>query len=101
MAFNAEERNNTQAPATGRNAIPDDKKAVGYINFYLPSSTETGKKKLGAIALRAGTSNEVALSNWLQANPENINILLQKLIVDFNPVVEGGNAAPFLLPGME
>lgn len=76
MAFNS----NTAARS---NNIPDAQKAVSYINLYLPNQGG-GKRKLGAVVLRAGYPNEVTLSDWLQADPKNVEHLLSKLIIEVN-----------------
>lgn len=78
---------NQQAAQTNNNFV----KAKGFINLYIASKTG-GKKKLAGIALRTGDGyqNEQQLLEWLLANPENIDKLKEKLIVEFNPVQESG-----------
>lgn len=63
-----------------------DWKADGFINFYLP--TADGRAKVGAIALRKSRDKEAQLLEWLNADPANVQKLLKKLVIEFNPVNE-------------
>lgn len=55
-------------------------KSGGFLNFYLP--TENGEqKKLGAIGLRLNNEDEDALRQWLDADPANLEKLVQHLTV--------------------
>lgn len=63
-----------------------DWKADGFLNFYLP--TQDGRAKVGAIALRKNRDKESQLIDWLNADPANVQKLLNKLVLEFNPVNE-------------
>jgi hypothetical protein len=90
MAFNR------PAAAARSNNIPANKKAVGYLNFYLPKK-DGGRRKLGAITLREAYANEATLADWLMADPERIKVLLAQLQVEYNPAVSDESAG-FDLP---
>ena len=62
----------------------DSWKAAAFINFYLPTKNGT-RVKLGAIALKEGKVNDVALMAWLK-DPQNIEALLDKLECDYKVV---------------
>lgn len=75
MAFNT---NPAAAPATTSN---EAWKAQGFINLYLPS--KTGRRKLGAIALKEAKVSEKQLLAWLNEDPKNVEMLASKLIVEY------------------
>ena len=75
MAFNT----NAAAPAATNSN--DAWKAQGFVNLYLPA--KTGRRKLGAIALKVSKANEKQLLEWLDADPENVKTLSAKLIVEY------------------
>lgn len=96
MAF---DKTPAAAGNTNNNGIPANKKAVGFLNFYLPTENG-GKRKIGAagIALREANANEAKLAEWLGADPEaRIQLLLKTLIVEYN-TVEPAEGAGFVLP---
>ena len=64
----------------------DSWKAQGFINLYLPSK-DGKKRKLGAIALKESKTNEKALLDWLNENPEHVAKLASKLIVEYQSAV--------------
>jgi hypothetical protein len=79
MAFNT-------APATGNtNGIPDNKKAEGFLNFYLPNKAGDGRRKLGAIPLRKMYQSEAELAKWLAEDPSRVAIILARLVIEYNP----------------
>lgn len=84
-------KNAAPAPNAANAGIPDNKKAVGFLNFYLPNQAGTGRRKLGYIPLRAGNTSEAAIAEWLTADPTRIEIILKKLEIEFNlaEVAEG------------
>lgn len=63
--------------------VQDDSwKAQGFINISLP--TKDGKtRKLGAIPLRDSNVNEKALREFLESNPDGVEALLGKLVIDY------------------
>lgn len=83
--------NAAPAPNATNSGIPDNKKAVGFLNFYLPNQAGTGRRKLGYIPLRAGNVSEAAIAKWLVEDPTRISIILAKLDIEFNlaEVAEG------------
>ncbi len=86
MAFNT-------APAVqDNNGIPENKKAYGFLNFYLPNKAG-GRRKLGAITLRKSQPNEVALADWLTEDPKRIALILSQLEIEYNPVVPDEGSA--------
>lgn len=89
----------TPAAAPANNGIPANKKAVGYLNFYLPTENG-GKRKIGnsGIPLREANANERKLAEWLAQDPEaRAALLMGKLILEYNSAepTEGG---AFVLP---
>ena len=79
MAFN---KSGVNAPAN--NGIPANKKAVGFVNFYLPT-TNGGRRKVGAIPLREMFSNERTLAEWFAVDPVGRAVIfLQQLQVEYN-----------------
>lgn len=76
--------------------IPDAKKAVGFLNIYLPTA-DGGKAKLGAIALTQGNEREARLAEWLIEKPERLGKLVSQLQFEFN-VVKSAEASAFVLP---
>lgn len=83
----------------GTSGIPANKKAVGYINFYLPTEGG-GKRKIGnsGIPLREANANECALAAWLAVDPEaRVALLKGKLIVEYNSA-EPAEGSAFDLP---
>lgn len=81
MAFNT---NATTGKNTSGNGIPDNKKATGFLNLYLPN-IGGGRRKLGAIPLRSMYKNEADLADWLAADPAGrVAILLSKLEIEYN-----------------
>ena len=85
--------------ANNNNGIPANKKAIGFLNFYLPTEGG-GKRKIGntGIPLRETNANERALAEWLAVDPEvRAALLKDKLIVEYNSAepAEGGG---FMLP---
>jgi len=82
--------------------IPANKKAAGFLNFYMPTDNG-GKRKIGTtgIPLREANDNERNLAEWLAVDPEaRVKLLLKTMIVEYNSVepVEGGG---FALPAIE
>ncbi len=69
---------------------------TGYINFYIPSR-DGSRKKLGAIALKDSNANQKALREWLDADDENIQKLLNALVAEYTSV--SGAPAEYDLPG--
>jgi hypothetical protein len=79
MAF--EKNGNTKGADNG---IPANKKAVGFINFYLPT-TGGSRRKVGAIPCREMYSNERALAEWFAVDPAGrAEIFLKQLQVEYN-----------------
>ena len=84
MAF----RTNTAAAQTytTTNNIPEDKKAIGYINMYLP--TANGKGKLVGIPVVPSKDGHQDLHDWLMEDLENNpKKMLEAIIVNYVPVV--------------
>lgn len=70
-------------PATTQPAAQNDSwKADAFLNFYIPSK-DGGQKKLGAIPLKMSRANEKQLIEWLQADPENVQKLVNKIQLNF------------------
>lgn len=76
------------APTGGRPSNRGEfEKAVGFINLYLP--TKGGqRRKLGTIALNASVVVQKQVFELLQADPDNLQKLLAKLDVEFNPQID-------------
>lgn len=84
------------------NGIPANKKAIGFLNFYMPTEGG-GRKKIGVtgIPLRESNANEKRLAEWLAEDPEaRIQILLKTMIVDYTSV-EPKEGSDFALPATE
>lgn len=74
-------------------------KAQAFLNFYLPSATGDGRRKIGAIPLKEARNYDAALIQRLSEDPDAIQQFLSKLEVDFqlvnDPAATGANALPF------
>lgn len=78
MAF---AKDNTNTATSG---IPANKKAVGFINFFLPN-VGGGRRKVGAIPCREMYANERALAEWFAADPAGrAALFLGMLQVEYN-----------------
>lgn len=84
-------KNAAPAPSAANSGIPDNKKALGFLNFYLPNQAGTGRRKLGYIPLRASNTSEEAIAKWLLEDPTRVELILRKLEIEFNAaeVAEG------------
>jgi len=78
MAFNT----NTAAASNGTKN--ESWKAAGFLNLYLPTKGGA-RRKLGAIALKEGRHNEKAMLDWLNEDPSRVQIILDKLVIEYNP----------------
>lgn len=76
MAFN----NNTAQQSNQRN---ENWRAQGFINFYLPSR-QGGRRKLGAIPLKAAKAGEKQLLDWLTEDPSRVSRIREDLVIEFN-----------------
>src|SRR5690625_4234849 len=75
------------APAAAPNQN-DNWKAQAFLNLWLPSKNG-GRRKLGAIPLRTSRVGEKQLIEWLQENPERVQVILERLEIDFQMAVSG------------
>lgn len=91
MAFN----NNT-AQASNNNQRNDNWKASGFINLYLPSK-QGGRRKLGAIPLKANRAAEKQLLDWLTENPARAAVIASQLVVEFQSAIPDDQSG-FALP---
>lgn len=73
------------APAANQN---DNWRAQAFLNLWLPSKNG-GRRKLGAIPLRTSRVGEKQLIEWLKQNPERVQIILERLEIDFQMAVSG------------
>ncbi len=91
MAFN---KDNQSDSGNNANAVKDN--PTGYLNFYIPKK-DGSRKKLGAIGLKDSNIDQKHLREWLDADENNVAILLSALILEYTAV----NSAPaeFALPG--
>lgn len=97
MAFKSNNASNNNT-TDNKGGIPDHKKAVGFLNLYLPNKgAGGGRSKLGAIPLRAFNDREAGLAEWLAADSSRIKILLSLLEIEYNPATQS-EAAGFALP---
>ena len=86
MAFNQ----NTQRRSNDNSANGDQQpswKAQGFINLYLPSK-DGKRRKLAGIPLKDDKVNEKTLRAWLEESPDNIDTLLSKLIIEYQPAAQ-------------
>lgn len=69
----------------GNNGIPANKKAIGYLNLYLPNKSG-GRRKVGTgLPLREMFQNERQLAEWFAVDPiERAKIFLSQLQVEYN-----------------
>jgi hypothetical protein len=93
MAFQRNTSSQTNAQNTDNGGW---EKAQGFINIYLPTSEEGKNRKLGAIPLRATKNIEKQLLDWLKDNPENLQKLANKLLLDFQ-LAEAGEKVQLAL----
>ncbi len=77
------------------------KKSTAFINLWLPSNTETGKKKFGTIYLDDDQEDEAALIDFLKASDDNLVTLMNTMIVDFKLAKVAGSGTGFILPTAE
>lgn len=59
-------------------------KAQGFLNFYLPDK-KGGRRKLGAIPLKEAKANEKDLLVWLNEDPSRVQIIMNKLEMEYQP----------------
>lgn len=82
--------------ATGTSAAPrrngDFEKALGFLNFYLPTKGGQTRRKVGSIPLNASKPVEKQVFEALQADPAALERLVSKLIVEFNPQIDETSA---------
>lgn len=92
MAFNE-----NVAPANVENIrTNDDKwKAQAFINIFLPTA-DGGRRKLGAIALKANKPSEAELIEYLKEDPSRVNSLFANAEIDFQ-VAESKAGSGFVL----
>jgi hypothetical protein len=83
MAFNR----NSNAQRNDAPAGDTQWKAQGFLNLYLPSK-DGGRRKLGAIPLKDSKANEGALRAWLESDSDNLQILINKLEVEYQPATQ-------------
>lgn len=82
MGYNKDQNASGSNGSNGSDATPK-KKALGYINIYLP--TRNGEqRKVGAIALFNDDPRHVELNNFLEASVENQQKFSDKLIIGYN-----------------
>ncbi len=83
MAF----KPNNESSSNNKSSIPEDKQAEGYLNLYLPTANGA-RRKLGSIILRKGNANEMTLANWLAEDPSRIEIVRQRLELEYNSATQ-------------
>lgn len=77
--------NAAPAPNANNAGVPDNKKAIGFLNLYLPNKAGTGRRKLGYIALRgAPGSSDRAIAEWLLEDPTRVEVIMRQLTMEFN-----------------
>ena len=91
-------KNNRRAAASAAPAQDGDyEQAIGFINLYLPTKGG-GRRKLGAVALKASNVNEKTLCDWLAADPEaNAAKILAAMQIEFR-TSEPDPQSAFALP---
>lgn len=94
MAFQtADNTANSATPATGaRRAQGDYEKALGFLNFYLPTKGGQTRRKVGSIPLNASKPVEKQVFDALMADPAKLEAIVAKLIVEFNPQIDEASA---------
>lgn len=70
--------------------------ATAYINLWLPSDTDSGKKKFGTIYLDDAKEDQKMVIEYLKADDGNLVKLINTMIVDFRLAV--GSSKGFKLP---
>ena len=79
------------ATTTGTSAAPrrngDFEKALGFLNFYIPTKGGT-RRKVGSIPLNASKATEKQVFDTLVADPAALERLVKALIVEFNPQID-------------
>jgi hypothetical protein len=74
----------TAVPASTTDSSTNDNwKAQGFINVYLPTKDGSGRRKLGAFALKDSNVNEKALREFVEADETNLAKVAAKLIVEY------------------
>ena len=73
------------------------RKSTAFINLWLPSNTESGKKKFGTIYLDDKKADESDIIEYLKANEANLKMLLNSMSYDFK-LAAGATGKGFILP---
>lgn len=78
------------------------KPSQAFINASLPAATPSGARKIGTMYIQVDKKGHQELLDFLKADPNNINVLKDMLILDFQ-LAEDDSATDtgFILPGME
>lgn len=92
MAFQRDTSASAPTAPRGRATGGDFEKAIGFLNFYVP--TQGGqRRKLGTIPLRESKAIEKQIADFLAADEANAEKLQTKLIIDFNPQLDEADPA--------
>lgn len=87
MAFNQNAQRNNSRDNSNGGGEQQSWKAQGFINIYLPSK-DGKRRKLAGIPLKDDKVNEKTLRAWLEESPENVDTLLAKMIVEYQPAAQ-------------
>lgn len=88
MAFNSSNAKRSNSNDSDNQAW----KAQGYLNLYLPSK-DGARRKLAGIPLRDSKPNECAIRAWLEEDTSRVDIILDKLEIEYQPATQAEGAA--------
>ena len=88
MAFQPATDNAPVASNTTARRNGEFEKALGFLNFYLPTRGGQTRRKVGSIPLNAAKPVEKQVFEALKEDPAALERLVSKLIVEFNPQID-------------
>ena len=83
---------------SAQNRADESWKADGFINISIPAATQSGKRKLGAIALKGDKKGMAELLAFLAANPANVVALMETATFDYQSASSESDDSGFILP---
>ena len=87
MAFQPATDNAPVASNTNARRNGEFEKALGFLNFYLPTKGGT-RRKVGSIPLNGSKATEKQVFDALSSDPAAMERFVKALIVEFNPQID-------------
>lgn len=95
MAFNNSAERSTEGSSINGNSKPNWK-ADAFLNLYINDRTGV-RRKLGAVPLKLSDARQSKLIEWLNSDEKNVDLLREKLIIDFQSTTVDADATGFAL----